>query len=105
MVQFFILFLLFLIPGFTAVLLYELINCFRIINFSRNVSISMVFNLFSLIIMLIGLWVFERIYTVEDLISHFSCIHFTITYGIVIIVVNILLGLLTGIICRLYCKR
>lgn len=105
MVQLFILFLLFFIPGFIAVLAYEFICGCKIINCCRNMLLGMIFNLLSLIIMLIGLWIFEEIYTIGDLIYHFTCMHFTMTYAIVIIIVNIGLGVFGGLICRLFCCR
>lgn len=102
MVQFFILFLIFFVPGFIGVLAYNLVSGFKIKKGWKSMMAGMIFNLISSIIMLFGLWLFKHIFTIGDLINYFTCLHFTIMFAIVIIIVNIGLGIFFGIIRRLF---
>lgn len=98
MLSLFIFFLIFFVPGFIAVLMYELVSGHRIKTCFRSITTALVFDLLILIINLIGLYIFKSIHTIDKLICYFNCISFTSKYAILSIVVGIVISLIASII-------
>ncbi|MHC1682819.1 MAG: hypothetical protein AB6733_07715 [Clostridiaceae bacterium] len=105
MVQIFILILLFFVPGFIGVRVYEYFSRCQMKDHYRRLALGMIYNFLALIIMLIGLWIFKQIYYVKDLVFHFTSLHFTMIYAFVSVLENIGLGLLWALLRRLFCPR
>ena len=95
-------FLMILVPGLVSEWFYNWLSRVR----QRTIVASaLIFDLFIFIINLIGLRIFNDVYRVEDLFNHFLCLHFTLLYGILSIVVATILGIIFGIIARIFWIR
>lgn len=96
-----ILFLLLIVPGFIAENLFHFISRCR----QRSIVIgALIFDLFIFLINITGLYWFNNVKTVEDLYTHFNCLHFSRLYGILSIFLAILLGVTFGIIGKFVCR-
>jgi len=69
------------------------------------VATALIFDLIIFIINLIGLRIFNDVLTVEDLFNHFECLHFTFKYGILSAIVATILGVIAGILARIFWIR
>lgn len=99
--EFLIMLLLLIVPGYIAALIFQLIS-------QCNISIilkGLIFDLFIFIINIFGLYYFKGIHTVEKLAWYFNCLHFTMKYALLSILVAIILGLIGGLIGRIICRR
>lgn len=95
-------FFMLIVPGLISEWFYNWISRVR----QRTlVATALIFDLLIFIINLIGLRIFNNVYTVEDLFEHFLCLHFTVNYGILSIIVAIILGVLFGILARIFWIR
>lgn len=94
--------LMLIVPGFISEWFYNWLSRVR----QRTiVATALIFDLFIFIINLTGLRIFNDVYTAEDLVEHFLCTHFTILYGILSIIVATILGILFGILARIFWIR
>ncbi|HOM02472.1 MAG TPA: hypothetical protein PLH43_06555 [Acetivibrio sp.] len=95
-------FLMILVPGLISEWFYNWLSRVR----QRTiVATALIFDLVIFIINLIGLRIFNDVYTVEDLLEHFLCLHFTLKYGILSIIVATILGVIAGILARIFWIR
>lgn len=99
MVDIYILFLIFLVPGIIATFLFQAISR-RKIEIGKFTWIALIFDLLILIINLIGLYFFKDIYTRAKLIIYFGCNSFTFKYAILSIIVGIVLAIILGLIFK-----
>jgi len=97
-----ILILLLIVPGFIAERLFHLISRCKT---KFGIVTALIFDLFIFIINIIGLYYFEAIRTVQDLLFHFNCLSFCRKYGLLSILVAIILGVIFGIIFRCICRK
>lgn len=97
-----ILILLLIIPGFIAERLFHLISHCKT---KFGIITGLIFDLLIFIINIIGLYYFEAIYTIQDLLLHFNCLSFCRKYGLLSILVAIILGVIFGIIFKYICKK
>lgn len=89
-------------PGLIAEWFYNLISRVR----QRTIiATTMIFNLLIFIINITGLRIFNDVYTIEDLFEHFLCLSFTRNYGLLSIIVAIVLGVVFGILSRIFFIR
>lgn len=96
----FSLFLAFIVPGFIAMLIYEIVRRRRIREGYRFLAGAFIFDLVIAIISLVGLYVFKNIFTVETLMVYFNCLSFTPKYLILASIEAIILGIIAGLIFR-----
>ncbi|HHV30202.1 hypothetical protein [Acetivibrio mesophilus] len=95
-------FLMILVPGLVSEWFYNWLSRVR----QRTIVASaLIFDLLIFIINLIGLRIFNDVYTVEDLFEHFGCLHFTLKYGILSVIVAIILGVISGILAKIFWIR
>lgn len=91
-----------LVPGLISEWYYNWLSRVR----QRTiVATALIFDLLIFIINMIGLRLFNNILTVEDLYEHFLCSSFIIKYGILSIIVATVLGILFGILARIFWIR
>lgn len=105
MLEIFIYFLLFIVPGFIAVLVFELATRHRIRACCRNISTALIFDLLIFLINIAGLFIFKSINELRKLKWYFDCISFTCKYALLSIVVGILLALIAGLFIKLCHKK
>jgi len=95
-------FLMILVPGLISEWFYNWLSRVR----QRTiVATALIFDLIIFIINLIGLRIFNDVLTVEDLFNHFECLHFTFKYGILSAIVATILGVIAGILARIFWIR
>ncbi|GAE87217.1 hypothetical protein [Acetivibrio straminisolvens] len=95
-------FLMILVPGLISEWFYNWLSRVR----QRTiVATALIFDLLIFIINLIGLRIFNDVLTVEDLFEHFECLHFTLKYGILSVIVATILGVIAGILAKIFWIR
>jgi hypothetical protein len=102
----FIYFLIIMIPGLFAALVYNLLCCNKMDCF-RTITSALVFDLLILGINLAGLRFIKGIYSFQDLNVYFHCLSFTSKYILLSLIVGIGLAVLACLLLRLfnYCRR
>jgi len=105
MLSLLIFFLLFIVPGFIAVFVFEFLHGGRTSATCKNVSAALVFDLLILLINLIVLFLIKHISTVRELICRFDCLQFTVKYGLLSILTGIILAVVFGFLYRWYHKK
>jgi hypothetical protein len=102
----FVYFLIFLVPGLFAVLIYNLICCRRI-ECCETITSALIFDLFILGINLAGLRFVKGICNFHELQPYFNCLSFTPKYILLSLIVGIVLAILACLLSHLhsYCKR
>jgi ABC-type sugar transport system permease subunit len=106
MLEFFIFFLLFIVPGFVALFVYDLLSCHKLMTCCRAIAGALVFNLLIMLINFIGLYHFKEIWDIGKLKWYFECLSFTPKYGILSIAVGIILAVIAALITRHpFCKN
>lgn len=98
--EFLIMFLLLIVPGFIAALIFQLISQCKVSVILKG----LIFDLLIFVINIFGLYYFKGIHTVEKLAWYFNCLHFTMKYALLSILIAIILGILCGLIGRFVCK-
>lgn len=106
MLSIFIYFLIFLIPGLFAVLIYNLISDSSM-NCCRTITSALIFDLLILCINLAGLRFLKCICTFQELQSYFCCLSFTSKYILLTLIIGIVLAVLAYLLLHLYywCKK
>jgi hypothetical protein len=87
------------------VLLYEFLSCHKIKCHCRYVSAALIFDVLILVINSAGLYYFKSICTFEKLLCRFDSLLFTCKYAVLSLIVAIVLGVIAGMICRLYLTK
>jgi hypothetical protein len=93
-----IFFLIFIVPGIIAAVVYGLIAC---LNDEPRIATSLIFDLLIFIINITGLYYCEDILTLDELMVQFNCLSFTRKYALLSILVGIILAVIFGLIRRL----
>jgi len=95
-------FFMLIVPGLISEWFYNWLSRVR----QRTiVATTLIFDLLIFIINMIGLQIFNDVFDVQDLYEHFLCLHFDVKYGILSIIVAIILGVLFGILARIFWIR
>jgi len=102
MISIFIYFLIFLIPGLFAVLIYNLISDSSM-GCCRTITSALIFDLLILGINLAGLRFLKCICTFQELQSYFCCLSFTPKYILLSLIIGIVLAVLAYLLLHLYC--
>jgi hypothetical protein len=97
----FVYFLIFLVPGLFAVLVYNLISCNRM-ECSKTITSALIFDLLILGINLAELRFIKGICTFQDLQPYFDCLSFTSKYILLSLVVGIVLAVLAWLLSHLH---
>lgn len=98
----FVFFMIFLIPGLFAVLIYNLISR-RSMGCCRIITSALVFDLLILGINLAGLRFFKCIYTFKQLQCCFNCLSFTPKYILLSLITGTILAVLAYLLLHLFC--
>lgn len=98
---FLISFLLLIVPGFMAVLVYELISGHKIKYCYNGISAAFSFDFLIFIINLFILHFCYHICKFEVLICKFDSLCFTLKYAILSIIIGILLAVIASLLYRL----
>ena len=93
-------FLLLIVPGFIAAIVYKEVCKVRQCGCCWFVSYALIFDLLILIINFFGLFWIKGIKTIFKLLKSFECLQFTAKYGLLAIFVGVLLAL---IVCAIQC--
>ena len=95
-------FFMLIVPGLISEWYYNWLSRVR----QRTiVATALIFDLFIFIINIIGLRFFNNVYNVDDLYEHFLCLSFVTKYGILSIIVATILGILFGILAKIFWIR
>ncbi len=95
-------FFMLIVPGLISEWYYNWLSRVR----QRTiVATALIFDLFIFLINLIGLRIFNNVYTVGDLYEHFLCLSFVLKYGILSIIVATILGIIFGILAKIFWLR
>lgn len=94
-----------LITGFISVFVSEQICNRQIKSNVRFIISGLIFDLFTLVIMLFGLRFCKGILWFSDLWVDFNCMSFTTKFAILTIIVAVILGVIFGLICKCMKKK
>ena len=108
--NFFVCFLLFIIPGFIAGITYYTLCCKHSKHHKEPKDIvitSLIFDLLIFIVNITGLYYLKGIHTYDVLEWYFTCLSFTRKYALLSILVGIVLAIIACAIKRLcnHCCR
>jgi hypothetical protein len=92
-------FLILIVPGLVGALAYSIVSCLRT---EIGVLTALIIDFFTFIIMLAGLFLFHGVAYIETLLWEFTCLSFTIKYALLSLLIAIILGVIGGIIRRLF---
>lgn len=98
----FVYFLVFLVPGLFAVLVYNLICCHRM-DCCKTIASALIYDLLILGINLAGLRFIKCIDTFQELQVYFNCLSFTPKYILLSLVIGIVLAIFTCLLSHLLC--
>lgn len=97
--QLFQFFLVLIVPGLIGALFFSI---FARLTTEIDWRVAFIFDLFTFTTMIIGLYYFQDILNVEDLLVHFNCLSFTRKYILLSIVINIFYGIIFGLLRRVF---
>lgn len=97
--QFFQLFLALLVPGLLGALVFSIAARFTT---EITTPVALLLDLFTFTIMITGLYFFQGVKTVADLVTEFGCLSFTRKYILLSLLINVVLGVLLGLLRRLF---
>ena len=97
-------FLILIVPGIISAIIFGFIACLRR---EPTVATTLIFDLWTFIIMITGLYFFKGIVNMTSLIASFNCLSFTRRYALLSIFIGIFLAVTSGLIYRLIfrCRR
>ncbi|MDD3173212.1 MAG: hypothetical protein PHF63_06080 [Herbinix sp.] len=97
--DFFHYFLILIVPGIIGALAFSIAARFRT---EINIFVALILDLLVFLHMIIGLYFFHGVTTVEALLEEFNCLSFSRNYALLSIVIAIVLGAFYGVIRRLF---
>ena len=97
--QFFQFVLVLMIPGLLGALAYSIAARFTT---EIPLSVAMILNLLTFTIMITGLYFLKEVVSITELITEFGCLNFTRNYILLSTLINIALGVLGGLLRRLF---
>ena len=99
-------FLIFLIPGFFAVLIYNLLCCCKM-DFSKTIISAFIFDLLIFGINITGLYHVKAIRCFNCLECHLNCLSFCSKYILLSLVVGTVLAIIACLLSHLHscCKK
>lgn len=98
-IELFHLFLLLIIPGFLGAAAYNIAAYWKT---GIPVSVALVIDLLTYFTMITALFFIKDILTLQDLMVYFDCLHFSIIYTIIVILLSIAYGIVIGLLRRLF---
>jgi len=97
--DFFRYFLILLVPGVIGAVAFSIAYRLRT---EVNVFVALIIDLLTFIIMITGLYYFHGVVTVADLLFEFTCLSFTRNFALLSILISIVIGVIGGLIRRLF---
>jgi len=91
--------LLVIVPGLLGAAAYNIAAYWRT---GIPVTVGLIIDLLTYFTMMVGLYLFEDILTLSDLMVHFDCMHFSIIYTIIATLLSIAYGIGIGLLRRLF---
>ena len=97
--QLFQFFLALIVPGLFGALFFSI---FARLTTEIDWRVAFILDLLTFTTMIIGLYYFEDIHTVEDLLIHFNCLSFTRKYILLSTAINVFYGIVFGLLRRAF---
>lgn len=97
--QLFQFFLVLIVPGLIGALFFSI---FARLTTEIDWRVALILDLFTFTTMIIGLYLFKGIGTVESLLVYFNCLSFTRKYILLSILINIIYGIIFGLLRRVF---
>lgn len=97
--EFFRFFLILIVPGIIGAVAFSIAYRLRT---QVNPYVVLILDLLTFTTMITGLYFFKHVYTISDLMTEFSCLSFTRNYICLSIWINILYGVILGLLRRLF---
>lgn len=90
-------FLVLLVPGLVGALAFSIAARFRT---EVKIYVALILDLMTFTTMITGLYYFKDVFTMEDLLYQFTCLSFTRKYILLSTLINVVYGVIFGIIRR-----
>ena len=90
-------FLVLLVPGLIGALAFSIAARFRT---EIKIATALILDLLTFTTMITGLYYFKDVHTMEDLLYEFTCLSFTRKYILLSTAINVVYGVIFGIIRR-----
>lgn len=97
--EFFRFFLVLLVPGLIGAIAFSIAARSKI---EINIFVALILDLLTFTTMIISLYFFKHVYTVDSLLHEFTCLHFTTIYILISIGINIFYGIISGVFRRIF---
>lgn len=97
--QLFQYFLALIVPGLIGALFFSI---FARLTTEIDWRVALILNLFTFTTMITGLYFFKDIVNVETLLVYFNCLSFTRKYILLSTLINIVYGILFGLLRRVF---
>lgn len=95
----YIFFLILIVPGLIGALAYSIAECLKT---KCDICVALILDLLTFTTMITGLFIFKHVYTFQDLLVEFNCLHFTRIYIFLSTFICIFYGVLFGLIRRCF---
>ncbi len=92
-------FLILIVPGLIGALVYSIVACFRT---EISLAVALILDFLTFVIMIIGLFFWHGVTTMEYLIYEFTCLSFTRNYALLSLLITIVLAVIGGILRRVF---
>lgn len=92
-------FLILIVPGILGSVAFGIAYQFKT---TVHWSTALCIDLFTFIIMITGLYYLKDVFTMSDLLFEFTCLSFTRKYALLSILIAIVLGVIGGLIRKLF---
>lgn len=98
-IELFHLFLLLIVPGFLGALAYNIIAYWKT---GVPITVALVIDIFTYLTMIIALFFIKDILTLSELMVYFDCLHFSMIYLPIVILLSIGYGIVFGLLRKLF---
>ncbi len=92
-------FLVLLVPGLIGALAFSIAAHFKT---EVKIYVALILDLLTFTTMITGLYFFKDVHTMEDLCYEFTCLSFTRNYICLSVLINIVYGVIFGLIRRCF---
>lgn len=92
-------FLILIVPGLIGAMAFSIAARYKA---EINVSIALILDFLTFVIMITGLYFFHGVKTVAFLLYEFNCLSFTRNYALLSMLIAILLGVGIGLLTKLF---
>jgi len=97
--QLFQFFLALIVPGLLGALFFSI---FARLTSEIDWRVALILDLLTFTTMITGLYFLQDIFTIDDLLYHFTCLSFTRKYILLSTAINIVYGIISGILRRIF---